>query len=119
AAGLERLRAPGVRVGVGLLQVAGQVGAAEVVGKGDALPAQRGQLAAALGDQAVLVGLGLGLVRSGHVAPQTASTRLAPTSRPDFRLASMNSSRSPSSTFWVSERSMPVRRSLMRLWSST
>src|SRR6185437_4877215 len=48
-----------------------------------------------------------------------ASMRLAPASRPDFRLASMNSSRSPSSTFCVSERSTPVRRSLMRLWSST
>ena len=34
-------------------------------------------------------------------------------------LAATNSSRSPSSTFWVSLRSMPVRRSLIRDWSST
>ncbi len=31
----------------------------------------------------------------------------------------MNWSRSPSSTFWVAEVSTLVRRSLMRLWSST
>ena len=49
----------------------------------------------------------------------TASLRFDPASSPDFRLASTNSSRSPSSTFWVSLRSMPVRRSLIRLWSST
>src|SRR6185312_10070923 len=53
-----------------------------------------------------------------HVGTQ-ASLRLEPASRPDFKLASMNSSRSPSSTFCVSVRSTPVRRSLMRLWSST
>ena len=38
---------------------------------------------------------------------------------PCFKLASMNASRSPSSTFCVFEISTPVRRSLMRLWSST
>ena len=38
----------------------------------------------------------------------------SPLPGPDFRLASTNSSRSPSSTFCVSLRSMPVRRSLMR-----
>src|SRR3546814_3906157 len=52
----------------------------------------------------------------GGVAPTyegyTASERFEPASSPDFRLASTNSSRSPSSTFCVSERSMPVRRSL-------
>jgi hypothetical protein len=52
-------------------------------------------------------------------AAYTASLRFEPASRPDLRLASTNSSRSPSSTFWVSLRSMPVRRSLIRLWSST
>src|SRR3546814_5936748 len=40
----------------------------------------------------------------------TASERFDPASSPDLRLASTNSSRSPSSTFCVSERSMPVRR---------
>ncbi len=39
--------------------------------------------------------------------------------RPCFRLASMNSSRSPSSTASQLLSSMPVRRSLMRDWSST
>ncbi len=39
--------------------------------------------------------------------------------RPCLRLAAMNWSRSPSSTFWVAEVSTLVRRSLMRLWSST
>jgi hypothetical protein len=43
-----------------------------------------------------------------------ASARLAPASSPAFRLDSTNSSRSPSSTFCVSVRSMPVRRSLIR-----
>src|SRR5688572_9057095 len=38
---------------------------------------------------------------------------------PCFNDASMNGSRSPSSTFWVLEISTFVRRSLMRLWSST
>ena len=144
AGGLQRLGIPGVGIRVLVLQVAGVVAAAEIVRERDALPAQRGQFAAALGDEAVFVGGGLGLCGGGHgllwggggeVAPtgrwcrsshgcdrfgdQTASVRFAPTSSPDFRLASMNSSRSPSSTFWVSERSMPVRRSLIRLWSST
>ena len=48
-----------------------------------------------------------------------ASARFDPTSSPLFRLASTNSSRSPSSTFCVSLRSTPVRRSLIRLWSRT
>src|SRR5512139_104584 len=38
---------------------------------------------------------------------------------PCFRLASMNGSRSPSSTFCVFDASTLVRRSLMRDWSST
>ena len=38
---------------------------------------------------------------------------------PCFRLASMKASRSPSSTFWVLLISTLVRRSLIRLWSST
>ena len=79
-------------------------------GKVNALLAQRRQLGAALGDQVVFVLRGLG---------HAASLRFAPASRPALRLASTNSSRSPSSTFCVSLRSMPVRRSLMRLWSST
>ncbi len=38
---------------------------------------------------------------------------------PCFNDSVMNGSRSPSSTFWVLEISTLVRRSLMRLWSST
>ena len=66
AAGLEGLGGPGLGVGVLGLQVAGVVGTTEVVGEGDALPAQRGQFAAALGDEAVVVGGGLGLGGGGH-----------------------------------------------------
>ena len=176
AAGLERLAGPALGVGVLVLQVLRVVVAPEVVGIGDALPAQRRQLGAALGDEGVLVGrrslrmdwighgvgsiggrignrvlVGIGGCRSGSRASggpfacapppadagrpdrpgdgchgpagrggdHAASLRLAPASRPDLRLPSTNSSRSPSSTFCVSLRSMPVRRSLMRLWSST
>ena len=66
AAGFQRLAGPGVGVGVFGLQVAGEVRAAEIVGEGDALPAQRGELAAALGDQLVLVE-GQVVVRFAHV----------------------------------------------------
>nr|VFJ48614.1 MAG: hypothetical protein BECKDK2373C_GA0170839_102223 [Candidatus Kentron sp. DK] len=38
---------------------------------------------------------------------------------PCFKLASMNLSRSPSSTAWVLPISTPVRRSLIRDWSNT
>ena len=55
----------------------------------------------------------------GEEGTQTASARLEPASRPALSAASTNSSRSPSSTFCVSLRSTPVRRSLMRDWSST
>ena len=155
----QRLGRPLPGIGELGLQVAGVVGAAEIVGESHALGAQGGELGPALGDQVVLVGVrgrGGGFVGWGHdgdralggvspgariggtghlvgedadavpgvaalpaAAPYAASTRLEPASRPAFRLASTNSSRSPSSTFWVSLRSMPVRRSLIRLWSST
>ena len=46
---------PLLRVGEFGLQVAGMVLAAEVVRERDALPAQRGEFRAALGDQVVLV----------------------------------------------------------------
>src|SRR5690606_7101865 len=142
----QRFPGPAPGIAILVLQVAGEVAAAEVVGERHALRAQRGQFRPALGDQCVLVGgllaVGLGLGHGalpvgwiGWMPPvggwrwrprrrrpearQTASLRLAPASRPALRLASTNSSRSPSSTFWVSLRSIPVRRSLIRLWSST
>src|SRR3546814_11134991 len=49
----------------------------------------------------------------------TASERFDPAPSPGLRLASTNSSRSPSSTFCVLDRSLPVRRSLMRLRRNT
>src|SRR3546814_17157877 len=58
----------------------------------------------------------------GGVAPTyegyTASERFEPASSPDFRLASTNSSRSPSRTFCVSERSMPVQIGRASGWES-
>jgi hypothetical protein len=139
----ELLRGPCFRVGVLGEQVAGIVDALEVVREGDAFGAQGFQLAAALGDQVILVDSRKGFVghcccssfprkressvidgsiqeqsrwipASAGIASYAASLRLEPASRPAFRLASTNSSRSPSSTFCVSERSIPVRRSLMR-----
>src|SRR3546814_16309956 len=55
ALAFQRLSGPALGVRVGILQVAGVVGATEVVGERDALLAQRGQFGATLGDQVVLV----------------------------------------------------------------
>ena len=159
-------RIPAFGIGEFILQIPGEVFAAEIVGEGNALAPDRAQLLAAFGDQLVLVGgrgrgglvghglragiresglgirlkswdSGVGIGDSGKrgvrkisafTFPESplpnpcfshASIRLAPASSPALSAASTNSSRSPSSTFCVSVRSMPVRRSLMRLWSST
>ena len=65
AAGFQRFAGPGVGVGVIGLQVAGEITATEIIGEGDALPAQRGQLGAAFGDQVVFVDV-RGGVDIGH-----------------------------------------------------
>ena len=139
----NRLGGAGFDIGKFRLQVADKGIDAEIVRVGVAAFAQAVQFLATLGDQFVLVrrngGRGnRGLCRIwrnavGHFRGSLqgcrekvmcagmlqASMRFAPASSPDFRLASMKSSISPSSTFCVSVRSMPVRRSLIRLWSST
>src|SRR5690606_9198685 len=80
-------------------ELAGEVLAAEVVGIGDVLGAQRPQLLPAFLDELVLF----------FHAPYT----------PCLRLAVMKSSSSPSSTACVAPFPTPGRRSLMRDWSST
>src|SRR5713101_5579216 len=80
------------------IQFGSQIPPAEIVGVGDPRGAQRLELLPALLDQ---------LVVFFHFYT------------PCFRLAVMKSSRSPSSTAWVLPTSTPVRRSLMRDWSST
>ena len=118
---------------VGLLQVGAQAVAAEVVREGDALLAHGGQFGLTLGDQLVFfLVLSLQVLRLvGHVGEsRKKSIRLSARSAghggypgaaysPFFRLASINSSRSPSSTALQLLFSMPVRRSLIRDWSST
>src|SRR6266852_7670545 len=89
----------------GLVQVGCEVLAAEVVREGGAALSQFGELRAPLRDELVFVLLQRLL---GHRCYT-----------PFFRLAVMKSSRSPSSTLCVSPFSTPVRRSLMRDWSST
>ena len=74
--------------------------APEVVGIGPSFRPQRLELLPALPDLLALL--------LDH-RPQT----------PALRLASMKRSRSPSSTAWVLPISIPVRKSLMRDWSST
>ncbi|MNF73573.1 hypothetical protein D3C84_555780 [compost metagenome] len=68
-------------------------------------------------------GLGRGVVPGPLPAPSPPPSppqgRGSKDQRPCFRLASMNSSRSPSSTASQLLSSMPVRRSLIRDWSST
>ena len=54
--GFQRLARPFFRIREFGLQVAGIVVAAEIVGEGDALPAQRRELAATFGDEPVFVG---------------------------------------------------------------
>src|SRR6185312_12147175 len=113
-----RLRSQGLGF---VLQIARQRVRPEIVGERNAPLAQPAQFLAAFRDQLVFVG-GNWLRRIDgfwHFAYPWASARLAPASNPIFKLASMNSSRSPSSTRWVSVRSIPVRKSLMRDWSST
>src|SRR5262249_55238274 len=90
-------------VAPGVVQGGGQMVAAEVVRESGSACSQLGEPCAPLGDDLVLV---LALGRLAHYTPC-------------LRLALMNSSRSPSSTRWVSRLSTPVRRSLMRDWSST
>jgi hypothetical protein len=94
---------------VGEVQALRQRVAAEVVREGDALPADALELGAALRDQVV----GAGLARRGLVVVAHGCYR------PCLRLASRNGSRSPSSTAVVLPISTPVRRSLIRDWSST
>ncbi len=128
-------------LGVLLLQITRQGIAAEIVGEDDRLLlAQRGELFLALGNQLVLFLVDGMLVQRlfahGRCFPvarvRGPSGRLintlswdgrcrrpTPAYRPCFRLASRYSSRSPSSTRSQSLRSTPVRRSLMRDWSST
>ena len=89
----------------GLVQVGCEVLAAEVVREGGAALSQFGELRAPLRDYLVFVLLQRLL---GHRCYT-----------PFFKLAVMKSSRSPSSTLCVSPFSTPVRRSLMRDWSST
>ena len=98
------------------VQIAGQAVTTEVVGEGVALGAQGGQLGATLSHLVVqfesLVDFrGGGLFRHGDSCCSVY--------RPDFRLASINLSKSPSSTDWVLRVSTPVRRSLIRESSST
>src|SRR5690606_36155278 len=103
--------------------------AAEAVRVRDAARAQRVELRATLLDQVVVVVSHLVLFGFGadyqQIAapraplPQASLLRAAMHYRPDFSDASMNSSRSPSSTAVVLPTSTPVRRSLMRDWSST
>src|SRR2546422_11080583 len=80
------------------IQFGSQIPPAEIVGVGDSRGAQRLQLLRALVDQ---------LVVFFHFYT------------PCLRLVVMKSSRSPSSTDCVLPVSTPVRRSLMRDWSST
>ena len=57
ALAIQRLGRPLLRIGVGILQVAGIVGTTEIIGERDALPAQRREFGATLGDEPVLVRL--------------------------------------------------------------
>ena len=91
------LQCLGVRVVVAGVQFRGQGIAAEIVGIGQAVLAQGGQLLAPLRDQPVFVSF------RGIHAYQS----------PLLRLASMNWSRSPSSTTCVLPTSTPVRKSLI------
>ncbi|MNQ50011.1 hypothetical protein D3C85_639370 [compost metagenome] len=98
------------------VQIAGQAVTTEVVGERVALGAQGGQLGATLSHLVVqfesLVDFrSSGLFRHGDSCCSVY--------RPDFRLASINLSKSPSSTDWVLRVSTPVRRSLIRESSST
>ena len=126
----ERVGGPRFGVGVFALQIAGECVGLEVVRERDALRAQRAQFLAALGDELVFVWAACGSLRSSLIpsssfracgpairfVDRVHSTgrrfrgdddhariaRFAPASSPAFRLASTNSSRSPSSTFCVS-----------------
>ena len=113
-----------------ILQITGERIGREIVRESDSVFAQRAQFFAAFGNQAVLVRRRRVWIRCvshavswrsewsfsslEEASPYHASLRFAPASKPDFKLASMNSSRSPSSTRCVSVRSTPVRTSLMR-----
>src|SRR5882672_7832034 len=90
-------------VAPGLVQLSCQILAPEVVRECGAVLPQFREPRAALGDDLVLVPV---FRRVAHYTPC-------------LRLALMNSSRSPSRTRCVSPFSTPVRRSLMRDWSST
>ncbi|MNM58184.1 hypothetical protein D3C81_694090 [compost metagenome] len=59
AGGLQGFGGPGFGIGELVLQLAGEVFATEIIRVGDALPAQRREFRAALGDEAVLVDGGL------------------------------------------------------------
>src|SRR5690606_23647719 len=138
---LQFLRGPALPVGELRLQLAGEGVRTEIAWEDrPGAAAQGAQLLSALGDHMVLIGgLGRLLFVAAHCwlslggwigtpdaagtpdgrGAQAASLRLVPASRPALRAASTNSSRSPSRTLSVSLRSTPVRRSLMRDWSST
>src|SRR5262245_45836881 len=93
------------------LQLGSEVRAPKIVRKRIAGGAQLAELGAPLGDDLVVVAR-----RFAVVLHDSAPARV-PT--PCFRLAVMKSSRSPSRTACVLPISTPVRRSLMRDWSST
>jgi hypothetical protein len=111
---------PALRV-EGLVQLPGERIAPEVIGirpaaRPAASQAQLRELGAPLGDQLVLVEApirGVGVAGVGH------GLRAVGLQRPAFSEASRNWSRSPSRTAVVLPTSTPVRRSLIRDWSST
>ena len=96
---------------------AGDRVAFEIVRKGLALPRAARPAFRGAGDRVCR------RVAVGHwsrpVAISSFIWRYVGFKRPLFRLASMKGSRSPSSTAWVLPVSTPVRKSLMRDWSST
>ncbi len=122
-----------------LLQVVAVAVATEVIGEGIALGALGGKLFLAQGDQGVffllqVLRFGLEVAhfvilsircsvplsgRARDTGPGQVPRRLYAVYSPCLRLASRYWSRSPSSTFWQSLRSTPVRRSLIRESSST
>ena len=106
---LERRRVAR-RIGVG--EVLRERIALEVVRERLAPLAQCGELRATLGDQVVLG-------RSGRACARRLAAGIVFAHNPCFRLACKNTSRSPSSTAVVLPISTPVRRSLIRDWSST
>ena len=93
-------------------------GRAEVVRVGVAAFAQGGELLAPARDLLVLRGRRVPRSASA-LASSTRPRTPAHVPTPVLRLASMKGSRSPSSMPWVLPVSTPVRRSLMRDWSST